>query len=59
MAKKEEHERIRGAVEWDQEPIYSTPYRIERFDKEFIAKVWVLVLFSESVCSYFPGRERK
>lgn len=38
MAKKEEHERVKGPVEWEHEPIYGTAYRVERFNEEFIQK---------------------
>lgn len=44
MAKKEEHERVRGPAEWNQEPIYSTAYRVERFDAEFVSKVNIVHL---------------
>lgn len=49
MAKKEEHERVRGAAEWDHEPIYGTPYRVERLDQEFIAKVSADQLVLEAI----------
>lgn len=39
MAKKEEHERLAGVIDWEEEPIYGTRYRVERFDTEFISKV--------------------
>ena len=45
MAKKEEHERVRGPIEWNEEPIYGTPYRVERFDNDFIAKVIMSINF--------------
>ncbi|KIP12311.1 hypothetical protein PHLGIDRAFT_21111 [Phlebiopsis gigantea 11061_1 CR5-6] len=38
MAKKEEHERLAGVIDWEEEPIYGTRYRVERFDTEFISK---------------------
>ena len=39
MAKAEEHERVRGKdVVWEKEPWYGTPYRVERFNEEFIQK---------------------
>ncbi|GJE87118.1 insulin-degrading enzyme [Phanerochaete sordida] len=52
MAKKEEHERVQGPIEWTQEPIYSTPYRVERFSREFIAKADSLKDIKEL---YLPG----
>lgn len=39
MAKKEEYERVRPDLKWDKEPIYGTPYHVERFDSKFIAEV--------------------
>lgn len=39
MAKKEEYERVRPDLEWEKEPIYGTPYHVERFDSKFIAEV--------------------
>ena len=39
MAKAEEHERVRGKdLVWEKEPWYGTPYRVERFNEEFIRK---------------------
>ena len=39
MAKKEEHERVAGAIDWQEEPIYGTQYRVQRFESEFVTKV--------------------
>jgi insulysin len=39
MAKKEEYERVQGSVNWKHEPIYGTPYCVERFEPEFVQKV--------------------
>ncbi|KAI0053918.1 hypothetical protein FA95DRAFT_1551697 [Auriscalpium vulgare] len=36
MARKEEFEELNGKQEWSAEPWYGTPYRVERFDEEFI-----------------------
>lgn len=50
MARKEEHERVRGPAEWNNEPIYGTPYHVERFDKEFVSKVSVRELPPNTAC---------
>ncbi len=39
MAKKEEHERLRGKLDWQQEPVYGTPYLVEKFDEDLIVEV--------------------
>lgn len=39
MAKKEEHERISGALEWQSEKWYGTGYTVERWDSNFLAQV--------------------
>lgn len=46
MAKKEEIERVKGSIEWKHEPIYGTPYQVERFDSEFVqeASICIVVL---------------
>lgn len=49
MAKKEEHERVRGPTEWSHEPIYDTPYRVECFDADFVSKVTTMHSFTASV----------
>ena len=41
MAKKEEYQRIQGPVDWKNEPIYGTPYHVERFDSQFVKEVCV------------------
>ncbi|KAH9950188.1 insulin-degrading enzyme [Amylocystis lapponica] len=39
MAKADEHERVRGKVaEWETEPWYGTPYRVEKLDADFLAQ---------------------
>ncbi|THG99965.1 hypothetical protein EW026_g2491 [Hermanssonia centrifuga] len=38
MAKKEEHERLRGKLDWQQEPVYGTPYLVEKFDEDLIVE---------------------
>lgn len=39
MAKKEEHERISGELQWQTEKWYSTGYTVKRWDSEFLARV--------------------
>ncbi|OCH92098.1 insulin-degrading enzyme [Obba rivulosa] len=38
MAKAEEHERLRGPLQWEKEPWYGTPYRVEGLDENFVAE---------------------
>ncbi|KAF8136542.1 Metalloenzyme, LuxS/M16 peptidase-like protein [Boletus edulis] len=38
MAKKEEHERISGELQWQSEKWYGTGYTVERWDGEFLAQ---------------------
>ncbi|KAM5532097.1 hypothetical protein V8D89_014261 [Ganoderma adspersum] len=39
MAKAEEHEGVRGKdLVWEKEPWYGTPYRVERFDADFVKR---------------------
>ncbi|KAI0636675.1 insulin-degrading enzyme [Trametes polyzona] len=39
MAKAEEFERVRGKdLQWETEPWYGTPYRVERLSEEFVKK---------------------
>ncbi|KAG9318652.1 Metalloenzyme, LuxS/M16 peptidase-like protein [Chiua virens] len=38
MAKKEEHERISGELQWQSERWYGTGYIVERWDNEFLAQ---------------------
>ncbi|KAI0780630.1 insulin-degrading enzyme [Trametes elegans] len=39
MAKAEEYERVKGKdLQWEQEPWYGTPYRVERLSEEFVRK---------------------
>ena len=39
MAKKEEFDRVRPDLTWKQEPIYGTPYYVERFDETLVTEV--------------------
>lgn len=39
MAKGEEFERVLGPQQWQTEPWYGTPYRVERLDDEFVREV--------------------
>lgn len=39
MARKEEHERISGTLQWESEKWYGTGYTVERWDSEFLAQV--------------------
>jgi insulysin len=39
MAKKEEFQRLLGTQEWQTEPWYGTPYRVERLDEAFVREV--------------------
>lgn len=41
MAKAEEHAKLTTDTTWENEPWYGTPYRVERFDREFIKQVSV------------------
>ena len=37
MAKVDEHERVRGKDHiWEKEPVYGTPYRVERYSAAFV-----------------------
>lgn len=47
MAKKEEFGRVRPNLSWQHEPIYGTPYHVERFDEAFRVEV--------SLCFLLPS----
>ncbi|KAN0077101.1 Metalloenzyme, LuxS/M16 peptidase-like protein [Tylopilus felleus] len=38
MAKREEHERVSGELQWQSEKWYGTGYTVERWDSEFVAQ---------------------
>lgn len=42
MAQVDEHERIRGKIDWQHEPWYGTAYHVERFDEQFLKEVSLL-----------------
>ena len=58
MAKKEEHERIQGSADWKEEPIYGTPYCVQRFDADFVSKVMLTVFIQLAVISIVFNRLR-
>ena len=45
MAKREEHERVSGELQWQSEKWYGTGYTVERWDSEFVAQVYILFWF--------------
>ncbi|KAI0062244.1 hypothetical protein BV25DRAFT_1804109 [Artomyces pyxidatus] len=38
MARKSEHDKVAGPQTWETEPWYGTPYRVERFDDDFLTE---------------------
>lgn len=46
MAKKDEHERVGGSADWSEEPVYGTPYRVQRFNADFISEVTFTVFIN-------------
>lgn len=48
MAKREEFERTLGSQQWQSEPWYGTPYRVERLDDAFVREVYRSHIFVAS-----------
>ncbi|EMD38222.1 hypothetical protein CERSUDRAFT_82469 [Gelatoporia subvermispora B] len=38
MAQCEEHERVRGPIQWEKERWYGTQYKVDRLDEDFLAE---------------------